>query len=106
MKLVTTTHPLEQLNRALREADVVLVPIDANDADPFPGSMSDILRTLCTCPMARTLIARASVVTYTPLAEILRQLVALESRLSRFALLPSSYVQLLLLYLEFSMPAA
>ena len=60
MKLVTTNHPLEQLNRALREADVVLVPIDANDADPFPGSMSDILRTLCTSPMARALITRAS----------------------------------------------
>jgi HD-GYP domain-containing protein (c-di-GMP phosphodiesterase class II) len=60
MKLVTTNHPLEQLHRALREADVVLVPIDANDADPFPGSMSDILRTLCTSPMARALITRAS----------------------------------------------
>ncbi len=56
----TTTHPLLELHRALREADVVLVPTDATAPDPFNDGRADLLRDLCTSPIARNLVARAA----------------------------------------------
>ncbi len=53
-------HPLAMLHPALRDAEVVLVPVDPSVADPFPEPSSDLLHTLCTCPVARTWIARAA----------------------------------------------
>jgi len=59
MSVVATTHPLAPLNRALRDADVVLLPADPSATDPFPQPCTDLLRALCACPLSRGWIARA-----------------------------------------------
>ena len=53
-----TTHPLGELNRALRQAEMVLVPADAAAGDAFPAPATDVLHALCTSPAARALVAR------------------------------------------------
>lgn len=60
MTTSTGRHPLHELHRALRDADVVLMPVDASQPDPFPGSATDILHALCASPAARTMLERAA----------------------------------------------
>jgi HD-GYP domain-containing protein (c-di-GMP phosphodiesterase class II) len=61
MKQGTTTHPLACLQRALREAEVILLPADAGATDvlPPPQSDLDVLRALCASPLARSWTSRA-----------------------------------------------
>ena len=59
MKGAVLQHPLESLDRALRDADVVLTPVDAAVAMPFATGASEVLRALCICPLARAWVARA-----------------------------------------------
>lgn len=60
MSRAATTHPLAELHRALREVDVMLVPLDAGEPMPFTPDSFDLLHALCACPLARSLIARCA----------------------------------------------
>ncbi|MFM2164226.1 MAG: Cyclic di-GMP phosphodiesterase response regulator RpfG [Planctomycetota bacterium] len=59
MNQATTGHPLSGLHRALREADLVLVPVDPAVESPFAAGATDVLQALCASPLARAWIARA-----------------------------------------------
>ena len=59
MNQTTTGHPLAGLHRALREADLVLVPVDPAVESPFAAGATDVLQALCASPLARAWIARA-----------------------------------------------
>ena len=60
MSHTVAAHPLASLAHSLREADAVLVPADAAARDPFAGSATDVLRSLCASGFARGLVARAA----------------------------------------------
>ena len=57
---IAAAHPLTQLQRALRDADAVLVPIEQSTRDPFGPVGADLLRGLCSSAFARGLVMRAS----------------------------------------------
>jgi len=60
---VAAAHPLANLRAALRDAELVLLPVDAAMPDTLatPGSAAgDVLRALCSSPAARSWISRAA----------------------------------------------
>ena len=60
MTVATQTRSLASLARALRAAQVVLVPVDAAAPLPVATDPTDMLQSLCTSGSARALVARAA----------------------------------------------
>ena len=60
MTTVTQARSLASLARALRAAQVVLVPVDPASALPSESDPTDMLHALCTSTAARAMIARVA----------------------------------------------
>ena len=60
MTVATQTRSLASLARALRAAQVVLVPVDPAVALPMAADPTDMLQSLCTSGGARALVTRAA----------------------------------------------
>ncbi|MEY5060704.1 MAG: Cyclic di-GMP phosphodiesterase response regulator RpfG [Planctomycetota bacterium] len=60
MTVATQTRSLASLARALRAAQVVLVPVDPSEKPPVTADPTDMLHALCTSGGARALVTRAA----------------------------------------------